>query len=122
MRCYEKLEDRKVVGLTHVDHDREVEFGFLRTLHETLRGEYVIALADDGPERGCAEGDVPPSPTNVRGGNDGGATPKETKDVDEKLGWKTIDGPQMASQNVKFCYSTFEKRCRFCELYTSDSL
>jgi hypothetical protein len=105
---YEELEDREVIGLAHVDNDREVDFGVSRTLHETLRGEHVIVLADDGPERGRAKGDVPPSPTNERSGNDRSTTSKETKDVDKKLGWETIDGPQIASQKVKFCHGTFE--------------
>jgi hypothetical protein len=87
-----------------------------------LCGKHVIVLADDSPERGSAEGDVPPSPTNVRSGNDRGASSKETKDVDEKLGWETIDRQQMASQNVKFCHGTFEKCCSFCELYKSDNV
>jgi hypothetical protein len=51
----------------------------------------TIFLADDGPERGRVQGNDPPSPTNLQGGNDEGTTSKETEDVDEKLGWKTID-------------------------------
>ena len=79
--------------------------------------EYVIVLADDGPEGWCVQGDVPPSPTNVRSRNDEYATSEKTKDVDEKFWRKTIDGPQMAFQNVEFCHSIFEQRCSFCELY-----
>jgi hypothetical protein len=113
---YEASEDHKIVGRTHVDNKRDIEFRMSRTLHETLRREYVIFLADDGPERWRVQGDVPPSPTDLRGGNDEGTTSEVTEDVDEKLGRKTIDGPQMASESVEFFHGIFEQHRSFREL------
>ena len=108
MWYYEVSEDRKIVGLTHVDTKGDIEFRMSRTVHETVRREYVIFLADNGPEGGRVQGDVPPSPTNLRGGDDEGTPSEETEDVDEKLGRKTIDGPPVASESVEFCQGIFE--------------
>jgi hypothetical protein len=47
---YEGSENQKVIALAHVDHDGDIEFGVSRTLHKTLSSEYVVLLADDGPE------------------------------------------------------------------------
>ena len=116
MWYYEVSEDHKIAGRTHVDNKGEIELRMSRTLHETFRRAYVIFLADDGPERGRVQGNVPPSPTNLRGRNDGGTTSEETEDVDEKLGWKTIDGPYIASECVEFCHGIFEQHRSFCEL------
>jgi hypothetical protein len=105
---YEASEDRKIVGLTHVDTKGDIEFRMPRTVHETLRREYVILLADNDPERGRVQGNVPPFPTNLGGGDDEGTPSEEAEDVDEKLGRNTIDGPPIASKSVEFCQGIFE--------------
>jgi hypothetical protein len=115
---YEASKDHKIVWRSHVNNKGNLKFRMSRTLHETLRRKYVIFLADDGPERGRVQGNLPPSLTSLRCRNDEGTTSKETEDVHEKLGRKTIDGPQLASESVEFCHSIFKQHRSFCELWT----
>ena len=111
---YEASKDFKINRRTHADNKGHIEFRVSRTLHETLRREYVIVLADDGPERRGVQGNVPPSLTNLRCGDDEGTASEETEDVDEKFGGKTIDGPQIGSEKVDFSNGIFEQRRSFC--------
>lgn len=112
----ETSKDHKIVWRTRVNNKGDVKSRVSRTFHETLRRKYVIFLADDGPERGHVQGDLPPSMTNLRCGNNEGTTSEETEDVHEKLGWKTIDRPQISSESVEFCHGVFEKYRSFRKL------
>jgi len=117
----ELAEGREAVRFAHEDREGDVEREGPRSVHEAERRALVVLFADDGPERGRTECDLPPFLADVRGGYDEGATAEEAEDVDEEFGRETVDGPQFTFQDGDLSEDTIEERFDFCELsYGSD--
>ena len=112
----ELAEGCEAVRFAHEDGVGDVEWEGARSVHEAERHALVVLFADDGPERGRTERDLPPFLADVRGGDDEGAATEEAEDVDEEFGRETIDGPQFTFQDGDLSEGTIEERFDFCEL------
>ena len=93
VRCDELAKGREAVRFAHEDRAGDVEWEVPRSVHEAERRALVVLFADDGPERGRTQSDLPPFLADVRGGDDEGATAEEAEDVVEEFWRETIDGP-----------------------------
>lgn len=113
----ELAEGCEAVRFGHEDGVGDVEREGAGSVHEAERCALVVLFADDGPERGCAERDLPPFLADVRGGDDEGAAAEEGEDVDEEFGGETIDRTQFTFQDVDLSQDAIEEGFDFCELF-----
>jgi hypothetical protein len=114
--CEELAEGREAVRFAHEDRAGDVEREVTGSVDEAERRALVVLFADDGPERGRTQRDLPPFLRDVRGGDDEGAAAEEAEDVEEEFGGETIDGPQFTFEDVDLSQDTIEQEFDFCEL------
>ena len=117
VRRDELAEGCEAVRFGHEDGVGDVEREGAGSVHEAERRALVVLFADDGPERGRPERDLPPFLADVRGGDDEGAATEEGEDVDEEFGRETIDGPKITFQDVDLSQDAVEEGFDFCELF-----